>query len=243
MKRLIRLALIGIFQVSLASFLLGEDTAKTVTDEFKIIPINHASFIIESDKATIYVDPVGKLELYKNIPSPDLILITDIHHDHLDSKLLASIKKDKTEILGPKEAIKQLGYGKAISNGETKSIAGIEIEAIPMYNTTKERLQFHPKDRGNGYVLTLDKKRIYISGDTEDIPEMRQLKNIDIAFLCMNLPYTMTVEQAASVVLEFKPKVVIPYHYRGKNGMSDLAKFQKQISKDKNIKAQLLKWY
>ena len=112
-----------------------------------------------------------------------------------------------------------------------------------MYNTTPDRLQYHEKGRGNGYVVTLDDKRIYISGDTEDIPEMRKLKNIDYAFVCMNLPYTMTVEQAASAVSEFKPKVVFPYHYRGKEGMSDIEKFKKMVSADSDIEVRFLDWY
>jgi L-ascorbate metabolism protein UlaG (beta-lactamase superfamily) len=112
-----------------------------------------------------------------------------------------------------------------------------------MYNLTKERLNFHNKGRGNGYVLTINQKRIYISGDTEDIAEMRSLKNIDYAFICMNLPYTMTVEQAASAVMEFKPKVVIPYHYRGKGMISDVQRFKHLVSKNKAIEVKLLDWY
>ena len=124
--------------------------------------------------------------------------------------------------------------------GDTK----ITIEAIPMYNLREEALKFHPKDRGNGYVLTLGDERIYISGDTEDIPEMRKLKDIDIAFVCMNLPYTMTVDNAASAVLDFKPKYVYPYHYRGTEGLSDVSKF-KDIVNDGNpdIEVVQLDWY
>jgi len=115
---------------------------------------------------------------------------------------------------------------------------------LPMYNLTADRQQFHPKGRGNGYVLTLGAKRIYISGDTEDIPEMRQLENIDVAFVCMNLPYTMDVEAAADAVLDFKPKIVYPYHYRGKGGMSDLEEFRSIVGAgDGDIEVRLLKWY
>ena len=112
-----------------------------------------------------------------------------------------------------------------------------------MYNLTKERLKYHEKGRGNGYVITVDNKRIYISGDTEDIKEMRSLKDIDYAFVCMNLPYTMTVNQAASAVLEFKPKIVFPYHYRGKDGLSNVERFKNLVSMDKKIEVVLMDWY
>jgi len=136
--------------------------------------------------------------------------------------------------------IDQLDCGLAIKNGESVNAGSLTIEAIPAYNTTEERLQFHPKGRDNGYVLSLNGQRLYISGDTEDIPEMRALKNIDIALVCMNLPYTMTIDQAASAVNEFKPKVVIPYHYRGKPEMSDIDAFAKMV---KSSEVRKLKWY
>ena len=112
-----------------------------------------------------------------------------------------------------------------------------------MYNSTAERSQFHPKGAGNGYVITIDNERIYVAGDTEDIPEMLSLKNIDYAFICMNLPYTMTVEQAASAVLKFQPKTVFPYHYRQKEGFNDIETFKKLVSVNKKIKVEFLKWY
>lgn len=121
---------------------------------------------------------------------------------------------------------------------------GISIKAIPMYNLREEALKFHTKGRGNGYVLDINDERIYISGDTEDIPEMRNLKNIDKAFVCMNLPYTMPIESAASAVLDFKPKTVYPYHYRGSDGLSNINLFKEIVNKeDKSIDVQLLGWY
>lgn len=208
-------------------------------DEIKFTPIRHATFVIETSGATIYVDPVGDVSAFSDFPKPDIILITDIHGDHLSVDVIKSLKKDKTTVIVPKAVYNILGYGKIFNNGENAKVDNIIIEAIPMYNITKERLDHHPKGRGNGYVLTADGKRIYISGDTEDIKEMRELKNIDYAFVCMNLPYTMSVEQAASSVLEFKPKVVYPYHYRG----SDVEKFKQLVSVNKDIKVRLLDWY
>ncbi len=206
-------------------------------------PIQHATMVIQSSSDTIYVDPVGGARAFAGFPEPDIILITDIHHDHLNPDTVGSLKRKKTIVAGPRAVIDKLGYGTTLNNGENKTFGGIQVEAVPMYNLTKERLKFHKKGRGNGYVVTADSKRIYISGDTEDIKEMRALKNIDYAFVCMNLPYTMTVEQAASAVLEMKPKVVFPYHYRGKPEFSDVRKFKRLVAKDPGIEVRLLDWY
>lgn len=206
-------------------------------------PIHHATFVIQSDSVSIYVDPVGDKKAYEGFPLPDIILITDIHGDHLNADAVGALKGEKTVVVGPKAVTDNLKGATTLNNGESKTIAGVKVEAIPMYNLTTDRLKFHEKGRGNGYVVTLNGKRIYISGDTEDIPEMRALKGIDYAFVCMNLPYTMTVDQAASAVLEMKPKVVYPYHYRGTDGMSDTKRFASLVSKDKNIEVRQLDWY
>jgi L-ascorbate metabolism protein UlaG (beta-lactamase superfamily) len=206
-------------------------------------PIEHATMIIQTKDSTIYVDPVGDMKLFQKFPPPDIILLTDIHRDHLSVEIVNSLKKNLTTVIGPPEAVASLKHGEAMKNGDKKTFGNISIEAVPMYNLTKERLNFHPKGRGNGYVLTINKKKVYISGDTEDIAEMRSLKNIDYAFICMNLPYTMTVDQAASAVLDFTPKVVIPYHYRGKGMISDLHRFKRLVSKNNDIEVKLLDWY
>lgn len=207
---------------------------------FTVTPIKHASFILQSGATTIYVDPVGEAAAFSGFAPPDLILITHIHKDHLDPQLLAILKQEQTQIIGPPTVIEQLGYGTILRNGETSKMPGLTIEAIAAYNTTAERLNFHPQARDNGYVLSKDGVRLYISGDTEDIPEMRALRNIDIALLCMNLPYTMTVEQAASAVNDFKPAQVIPYHYRNQGGMSDLDAFELLVTTSTVRK---LTWY
>jgi len=220
--------------------LLGLPIPALAADVFTLTPISHASFVLQAADKTVYVDPVGEASAYAGLAPPDLILITHIHKDHLAPELVASLRTDNTEVVGPPTVIEQLGCGTVLKNGETLSAAGLTIEAIPAYNTTPERLAFHPQGRDNGYVLSRDGQRLYISGDTEDIPEMRALKDIDIALVCMNLPYTMTIEQAASAVNEFKPKVVIPYHYRGKPEMSDIDAFAKMV---KNSEVRKLKWY
>lgn len=208
-------------------------------------PIEHASFVISYGETTIFVDPVGKLEQYAAFGRPDLILITHAHGDHYQPKLLDSLNAKETILVGPKVIIDGLGYGSLLQNGEKTDMLNIGIEAIPMYNTTAERLRFHVKGVGNGYVLTLGDERVYIAGDTEDIPEMRSLKDIDHAFVCMNLPYTMSYEQAASAVLDFKPRHVYPYHYRGQG--SDFEKLYKEfpqlLAGNPDIKVHFLKWY
>ena len=225
--------------VAVLFFSLLSNAQEKKSESIQFIPIGHASFVIQSSAGTIYVDPVGEAKAYASIAPPDIILITDIHGDHLSSETVANLKKEKTTVVGPKAVTDKLGYGSAMKNGDKAMFGKIIVEAIPMYNLTEERKKFHEKGRGNGYVVTLEGKRIYIAGDTEDIPEMRTLKNIDYAFVCMNLPYTMTPEQAASAVLEFKPKVAIPYHYRG----SDINKFKELLGKDTSIEVRFMKWY
>jgi L-ascorbate metabolism protein UlaG (beta-lactamase superfamily) len=212
-------------------------------DKIQFFPVKHASFVIQKGDITIFIDPVGDIENYKIFPSPQLIIITHAHGDHFDKNLLVEIKSDQSLLVAPKSVTEQLGYGNSLNNGEKTTLFNIETEAVPMYNTTPERLMFHPKGVGNGYVLTLGNERIYISGDTEDIPEMRALKNIDYAFICMNLPYTMTIEQAASAILEFKPKHVYPYHYRMKDGITNIEKFKDLVSVNPEIEVIFLKWY
>lgn len=207
---------------------------------FTYTPVKHATLVLQSGPATIYVDPVGVAEDFAGFPPPDLILITHIHKDHLDPQLVASLKKARTQVIGPASVIEQLGYGTTMNNGDVNTAVGVTIRALAAYNITTERLDFHPKGRDNSYLISKAGVRLYISGDTEDIPEMRNLRDIDIAFLCMNLPYTMTVEQAASAVKEFKPGLVIPYHFRGKEGMSDLDAFEQHVP---GMKVSRLKWY
>ncbi|MEO0528665.1 MAG: MBL fold metallo-hydrolase [Bacteroidota bacterium] len=217
--------------------------------EIKIIPISHATAILEWKDITIYIDPVGGAESFDGYKQPDLILITDIHGDHFSLETLKALHTSKAKVMVPQavadkipdEFIPQLDV---LNNGDSKERYEITVEAIPMYNLRDEASKFHIKGRGNGYVLTMGNQRLYFSGDTEDIPEMRALKNIDKAFICMNLPYTMTVDKAADAVLEFKPKQVYPYHYRGNPDVSDVSKFKRLVNTvNPDIKVVQLDWY
>jgi L-ascorbate metabolism protein UlaG (beta-lactamase superfamily) len=212
-------------------------------------PVSHATAIITWGNEVFYIDPTGGAEAFKGKGKPSFILITDIHGDHTDLETLKALNLGETKIIVP-QAVKELLPKEmhaqliVLNNEETTDLMGFKIEAIPMYNLPEATDAFHPKGRGNGYLLEKDGKRLYIAGDTEDIPEMRNLKNIDIALIPMNLPYTMTVEQAAEAVLAFKPKLVVPYHYRGKDGFADVEKFKALVNNgNKAIEVKLLKWY
>ena len=190
----------------------------------EIEPLIHASIRIVYDGEEIEVDPVGKLGHrttdYSRMPKADLILVTHEHHDHLDPAAIKTLMKADTLVIANPASREILGFGEAMTNGEHLSLPhDIEIEAVPAYNTSPDKLQFHPRGRDNGYVLSLDGLRIYIAGDTEVIPEMRELKDIDIAFLPCNLPYTMTPQQLIEAAEIIKPKVLYPYHF----GTTDLS--------------------
>jgi L-ascorbate metabolism protein UlaG (beta-lactamase superfamily) len=217
--------------------------------EIKIIPIEHATTVLEWGDITIYIDPVGGPEVFKNQKQPDLILITDVHGDHLSVETIEGLNTANAKILVPQAVADEIPSKFApqidvLNNGDSKERFGITVEAIPMYNLREEAKAFHEKGRGNGYVLNMGNQRYYFSGDTEDIPEMRALKNIDKAFICMNLPYTMTEESAAAAVLEFQPKEVYPYHYRGRPDVSDVIKFKELVNQgNPAISVIQLDWY
>lgn len=240
---------IAIFVVSAVhSQPLKGDRINTQAGDLTIHPIIHGTFALEWNGIIIYNDPYGGAEKFEEIPDADLILITDIHGDHLDLKTLDALNTTKAIFIVPQAVADKMPESYKdqlilLANGEESEVKDIKIEAVPMYNLPEEEDSRHTKGRGNGYILTIGGKRIYISGDTEDIPEMRMLKDIDVAFVCMNLPYTMDVEQAASAVLEFKPKVVYPFHYRGKDGLADVDLFKSLVSKDPSIEVCLRDWY
>lgn len=229
------------------------DRVMSSQGDLLIYPLHHATLALRSDDFVIYVDPIGGAGLFQDIPKQNLILITHEHSDHLSAKTIEAVRTENTVIVAP-EAVQQKLVESGVepqsiqilANGETAQISGVEIKAVPMYNTTEARLQFHPRGRGNGYVLNLAGTRVYISGDTEDTPEMRGLKNIDVAFVCMNLPFTTTAAQAADAVLEMEPRIVYPYHYHGpeKDGWQNPEKFKSLVEAESNaIEVRVRDWY
>ncbi|WP_369811130.1 MBL fold metallo-hydrolase [Hymenobacter mellowenesis] len=225
------------------------DQITTAKGPLTVQPITHGSVVLTWNGKTIYVDPYGGAAAYAGLAAPDVILITDIHPDHLDPQTLAGLSVGKALMVVPKAVAEKLpaqykAQVRILSNGQKLDTLGMQVSAIPMYNLPEAPNAPHPKGRGNGYVLNLGGKNVYLSGDTEDTAEMRALKNIDVAFVCMNLPYTMDVNQAAQGVLAFKPGIVYPYHYRGQNGLSDVASFKKQVNAgNKKIDVRLRNWY
>lgn len=214
-----------------------------------IQPISHATAVINWNGTSIYLDPTGGAAAFEGKDSPDFVLITDIHGDHMDAETLQALDLGEIPIIAPQAVKDELptelhDHLHVMNNGDTHVENGIQIEAIPMYNLREEALQFHEKGRGNGYVLEKDGTRVYIAGDTEDIPEMRNLENISVALIPMNLPYTMTVESAADAVIEFGPKKVYPYHFRGTEGMADVDRFEELVNEgNSEVEVVRLDWY
>jgi L-ascorbate metabolism protein UlaG (beta-lactamase superfamily) len=238
-----RLIAVSWLTLASSSFALAAqpDTFSTPQGPLRITPIKHASLMLEFKGKVIHVDPWSQGD-YSGLPKADLIVITDVHGDHMDPAKIKEIRKDNTVIVAPAAVAKTVTEANVIANGEQKTIEGIEIEAIPMYNLVRgpsEGKFFHDKGRGNGYVLTIGGARVYLSGDTECVPEIKALKNIDVAFITMNLPYTMPPEEAAECVKAFKPKVVYPYHYRN----SDLTVFSNALKTENGIEVRLREWY
>ncbi len=219
------------------------------SETFTLKPIEHATASFAWAGSQFYIDPVGGAEKFAGEAKPDIILITDIHGDHMDAKTLAQVVTKGTKIIVPQAVADKLpsemkSMLTIVANDQTIEIDGFKITGVPMYNLREEAKNFHTKGRGNGYVIERAGMRVYFSGDTEDIPEMRNLKNIDKAFVCMNLPYTMTVDKAAEAVLDFAPKEVYPYHYRGGGGLSDVAAFKTMVNNgNSSIEVVQLNWY
>jgi len=228
---------------------VAADQLATNKGPLTVQPITHASVVFTWNGKTIYVDPSGGTQAYAGLAAPDLVLITDVHGDHLDPKTLAGLSINKALLVVPPAVAEKLPADyrrqvRILRNGQRLDTLGLSVSAIPMYNLPVAADARHPKGRGNGYVLQLGGKNVYLSGDTEAITEMRALKNIDVAFVCMNLPYTMDVQQAAQGVLAFKPGIVYPYHYRGQNGLSDVDSFKKAVNTaNPRIDVRLRNWY
>jgi L-ascorbate metabolism protein UlaG (beta-lactamase superfamily) len=232
----------------LAAFLLlagslwaQADTFQTSLGELKITPVRHGSVMLEVGGKVWHIDPWSQAD-YSSLPKADVILITDIHGDHMDPKAIEQVRKGSTVIVAPAAVAKTVTEAKVLNNGESTTIGGVKIEAVPMYNLKRgpePGKRFHDKGRGNGYVLNVGDTRVYFSGDTEAVAEMKALEDIDVAFVCMNLPYTMPPEEAAEGVKAFQPGVVYPYHYRD----SDLSVFSKALEGESDIEVRLREWY
>lgn len=216
------------------------DTIKTSKGDLAISFLGHSSLMMSWNGKIIHSDPVSSEADYAKLPKADILLISHDHYDHLDLKAVEHIRTAATKIVGNPDVANQVRGTIVMKNGDTQTVDGLKIEAVPAYNIKHMMAPgkpFHPKGVGNGYVVTIGDKRIYLAGDTENIPEMKELKNIDIAFLPMNLPYTMTPEMVADAAGMFHPKVLYPYH----QGETDTAKIVALLKNEKGIEIRIRK--
>jgi len=216
------------------------DNITTSDGDLKITFIGHASLIFTFNEKVIHVDPDGGLADYSSLPKADIILITHEHGDHFDLSAIKILRTDQTELVLTETCAKKISGGIVMKNGDVQIIQGIKIEAIPAYNIIHKRdngQPFHPKGVGNGYILTFGDKRVYVAGDTENITEMKILQGIDVAFLPMNLPYTMTPEMVADAAKSFIPKILYPYHY----GNTDTSKLVELMKDEQEIEVRIRK--
>lgn len=216
------------------------DTITTSAGELKITFIGHGSLIFIFKGKVIHVDPYGTLADYSKLPKADIILITHDHPDHLDQQAIAMIRNKDTAVVLTKACAERITGGIIMNNGDVRTVQGLEIEAVPAYNIVHKRdngQPFHPRGAGNGYIMTFGDKRVYVAGDTENIPEMKALQGIDVSFLPMNLPYTMTPEMVADAAKAFRPKILYPYHY----GDTDTSKIVAALKDTKEVEVRIRK--
>jgi L-ascorbate metabolism protein UlaG (beta-lactamase superfamily) len=202
------------------------DKVKSYEGDIELYFVGHGTLMLKVNNFVIHIDPVSNVGDYKNLPKADLILVTHEHGDHLDTALVNKLRKDGTVMFSNAKSAEQVKWAEAMKPGDIRKIKNITIEAVYAYNIKNVRPDgqpYHPKGQGNGYVITIGGKRIYVAGDTENIPEMKDLKNIDVAFLPMNLPYTMTPEMVAMAARSFMPAVLYPYHF-GDTRTEDIVK-------------------
>lgn len=237
-KRGFILALIASICLLYASPEFEEDIISTSQGDLKLTFIGHGTLMFSFNGKVIHIDPVSRYADYANLPQADLILVTHEHGDHLDTGVINTLSKPDTDIILTEKCSDKVPAGNVMQNGDTKDIDDIKIEAVPAYNIEHMRSPgrpFHPKGEGNGYVLTLGDKRVYVAGDTENTPEMKGLTDIDVAFLPMNLPYTMTPEMVADAAKAFKPKILYPYHY----GNTDTQKLVDLLKNEAGIEVRI----
>lgn len=216
------------------------DVMQTSAGSLKITFLGHGTLMLTFNGKNTHVDPYSRVADYSKLPKADIILITHEHHDHFDQTALAGVRIEETEVVLTEACAKQVEGGIVIRNGEKRTVKGVTIEAIPAYNLVHKRENgkpFHPKGVGNGYIITFGDKRVYVAGDTENIPEMKSLLDIDCAFLPMNLPFTMTPEMVADAAKAFQPKILYPYHY----GDTDTSKLVELLKEQSEIEVRIRK--
>ena len=242
MEKILAFSLALVFAVAGTAFAAAggsqADTFKTSQGDLTITFIGHGTLMMKYGGKVVHIDPVSKEADYSKLPKADIVLVTHEHYDHLDLKAIEQVRKPDTQFVVTEKVAQQLKGGIVMKNGDTRTVEGLRIEAVPAYNIKHMRspgMPFHPKGTGNGYIVTFGDTRVYIAGDTENTPEMKALKGIDIAFLPMNLPYTMTPEMVADAAKAFRPKVLYPYHY----GDTDVNRLKELLKKEKGIEVRV----
>ena len=216
------------------------DNITTSDGDLKITFIGHASLMFTFNGKVIHVDPDGRLADYSTLPKADIVLITHEHSDHFDLSAIKILRTNQTKLVLTETCARKISGGMVMKNGDVQIIQGIKFEAIPAYNIIHKRdngQPFHPEGVGNGYIMTFGDKRVYVAGDTENIPEMKTLQGIDVAFLPMNLPYTMTPEMVADAAKLFRPKILYPYHY----GDTDTSKLLELLKGEQETEVRIRK--
>lgn len=216
----------------------AKDIVQTAAGKLEITFLGHGTLMFKFNDKVIHVDPFSRVADYSNLPQADIILVTHHHFDHFDVKLIDMLRKKTTEVVLTEECARKMKDGLALSNGESATVQNIPIEAFPAYNLVHKRDDgnpFHPEGEGNSYVVTFGDVRVYIGGDTENIPEMKDLQDIDIAFLPMNLPYTMTPEMVADAARMFRPGILYPYH----TGETDVTQLERLLKDEKDIEVRI----
>jgi L-ascorbate metabolism protein UlaG (beta-lactamase superfamily) len=214
------------------------DVIATSAGDLEITFLGHGTLLLTFDGKVIHIDPYSKVADYSQLPKADLILITHEHGDHLDKNAIASIRGARTQFVINDACSQEISEGIVMHNGDEETVDGIRIQAVPAYNIVHKRdngQPYHPKGTGNGYILTFGDTTVYIAGDSENTPEMKALKDIDIAFLPMNLPYTMTPEMVADAAKAFRPKVLYPYHF----GSTDTGKLKTLLAGETDIEVRV----
>jgi L-ascorbate metabolism protein UlaG (beta-lactamase superfamily) len=220
--------------------LFETDVIPTSAGDLKITFLGHGSLMLAFNGKNIHVDPFSRVADYSKLPEADIILITHEHHDHLDLQALASVRAERTAVVLTETCATQVKDGIVMQNGDVHVVKGVRVEAVPAYNLVHKRENgepFHPKGIGNGYIMTFGDKRVYVAGDTENIPEMKKLQGIHCAFLPMNLPYTMTPEMVADAAKAFQPNILYPYHY----GNTNTSKLEDLLREEKEIEVRIRK--